>query len=110
MKIQPAQRIRELPPYLFARIDELKQAQIQKEADIIDLGIGDPDMPTPPHIVDALDRAAREPGNHRYPSYQGMLEFRRAAASYYRTRWSVELDPESEVVALIGSKEGIAHF
>ncbi len=110
MKIQLAQRIRDLPPYLFARIDELKQAEQQKGADIIDLGIGDPDLPTPPHIVDALSRASRDASNHRYPSYQGMAEFRRAAAAYYRTRWGVELDADTEVVALIGSKEGIAHF
>jgi LL-diaminopimelate aminotransferase len=107
---QLAQRIRELPPYLFAHIDELKQRALAKGADIIDLGIGDPDLPTPPHIVDALTAAARDPRHHRYPSYQGMLELRTAAAAYYRQRWGVELDPANEVVVLIGSKEGIAHF
>jgi LL-diaminopimelate aminotransferase len=110
MKIQLAQRIRDLPPYLFAHIDELKAAARKQGADLIDLGIGDPDLPTPSHIQAALGRAAAEPRHHRYPSYVGMAEFRRAAADYYRTRWGVALDPDREVVALIGSKEGIAHF
>lgn len=105
-----AQRIRDLPPYLFAHIDQLKQAARAKGADLVDLGIGDPDLPTPPHIVAELARAGADPRHHQYPSYQGMLEFRRAAAGYYKTRWGVELDAEKEVVALIGSKEGIAHF
>ncbi|HUS66071.1 MAG TPA: LL-diaminopimelate aminotransferase [Kofleriaceae bacterium] len=105
-----AQRIRDLPPYLFAHIDQLKQAARAKGADLVDLGIGDPDLPTPPHIVAELARAGADPKHHQYPSYQGMLEFRRAAAAYYKTRWGVELDAEKEVVALIGSKEGIAHF
>jgi LL-diaminopimelate aminotransferase len=110
MKIQLAQRIRELPPYLFAHIDELKDAERAKGADLIDLGIGDPDLPTPGHIIEELARAAAEPRHHRYASYVGMPEFRRAAADYYRRRWAVELDADKEVVALIGSKEGIAHF
>ena len=78
--------------------------------DIIDLGIGDPDLPTPPHIVAALKEAAGNPAHHRYPSYAGMLELRRAAADFYRARFGVTLDPANEVVALIGSKEGIAHL
>ena len=110
MSSRLAQRIRELPPYLFARIDELKQAQLARGADLIDLGIGDPDLPTPPHVVAELQRAALEGRHHRYPSYQGMAELRRAAAAYYKSRWDVTLDPAREVVALIGSKEGIAHF
>ena len=105
-----AQRIRELPPYLFARIDELKNEARKKGADLIDLGIGDPDLPTPGHIVAELARAGADPRHHRYPSYQGMLELRTAAADYYQRRWGAALDPEREVVALIGSKEGIAHF
>ena len=110
MKRRLAQRIRALPPYLFARIDELKAAQRARGVDVIDLGIGDPDLPTPPHVVAALQQAAAEPAHHRYPSYVGMLELRRAAADFYRRRFGVTLDPASEVVALIGSKEGIAHF
>jgi LL-diaminopimelate aminotransferase len=110
MKIELAGRIKELPPYLFAHIDQLKREQIAKGADIIDLGIGDPDQPTPAHIVAALQRAAEKPQYHRYPSYQGMASFRQAAAAYYQRRWGVTLDPDTEVLNLIGSKEGIAHF
>jgi LL-diaminopimelate aminotransferase len=110
MKIELATRIKELPPYLFAHIDELKQRAIADGADIIDLGVGDPDLPTPPHIVEALNKAAADPNTHSYPSYRGMASLRRAAADYYKKRWQVDLDPESEVLALIGSKEGIAHF
>jgi LL-diaminopimelate aminotransferase len=110
MSARVAQRIRELPPYLFARIDELKNEARRKGADIIDLGIGDPDLPTPGHIVAELQRAATDGRHHRYPSYQGMLELRAAAADYYQGRWGASLDPDREVVALIGSKEGIAHF
>lgn len=110
MSARVAQRIRELPPYLFARIDELKNEARKKGADLIDLGIGDPDLPTPAHIVAELARAAAEPRHHRYPSYQGMRELRAAAADYYQARWGAALDPDREVVVLIGSKEGIAHF
>jgi len=105
-----AQRIRNLPPYLFARIDELKQEQRARGVDIIDLGIGDPDLPTPPHIVAALREAATVPSHHRYPSYAGMIEMRAAAASFMAKRFGVKLDPATEVVALIGSKEGVAHL
>lgn len=110
MNIRPAHRIRDLPPYLFARIDELKEEARAKGADIIDLGVGDPDIPTPKHIIAELSRAVEDPFNHRYPSYQGLLAFREAAASYYKSRWGVDLDPAEEIVSLIGSKEGIAHF
>jgi LL-diaminopimelate aminotransferase len=110
MKIQVAQRIQSLPPYLFARIDELKAAEKAKGADLIDLGIGDPDLPTPPHIVAALAQAAQDPSTHRYPSYAGTIELRRAAADFYKQRFGVSLDAASQVVTLIGSKEGIAHF
>ena len=105
-----AQRLRELPPYLFARIDELKREALGKGADLIDLGVGDPDLPTPPHIVAELQRAAEDGRHHRYPSYQGMAELRGAAAAYYASRWGAKLDPAREVLVLIGSKEGIAHF
>ncbi|HWM84225.1 MAG TPA: LL-diaminopimelate aminotransferase [Kofleriaceae bacterium] len=110
MSSRVAQRLRQLPPYLFARIDELKREALGKGADLIDLGIGDPDLPTPPHIVAELQRAGADGRHHRYPGYKGMAELRRAAADYYRARWGVSLDPDREVVALIGSKEGIAHF
>jgi LL-diaminopimelate aminotransferase len=105
-----ARRIRELPPYLFARIDELRQEQKARGVDVIDLGIGDPDLPTPAHIVAALQAAAENPAHHRYPSYVGMLETRRACAAFYAQRFGVTLDPAGEVVTLIGSKEGIAHL
>ncbi len=110
MKIELANRIRELPPYLFARIDALKQEQRKLGKDLIDLGIGDPDLPTPPHIVAALAEAARDPGTHRYPSYVGMEDFRRAAATFMQTRFGVTVDPLKEVIGVIGSKEAIAHF
>ena len=105
-----AKRIRELPPYLFARIDEMKQKALAKGADIIDLGVGDPDLPTPRHIVAQLFEAAKDPKHHHYPSYRGMAEMRKAGADYYAERWQVELHPYTEVLSLIGSKEGIAHF
>jgi LL-diaminopimelate aminotransferase len=110
MKIELAHRIRELPPYLFARIDALKQEQRKLGKDLIDLGIGDPDLPTPPHIVAALAEAARDPATHRYPSYVGMEDFRRAAAQFMQTRFGVTVDPIKEVIGVIGSKEAIAHF
>ncbi len=103
-------RLRMLPPYLFAELDRLKQEQIKKGMDIISLGIGDPDLPTPPHIVGALAAAAADPKNHQYPSYEGMLGFRTAVADWYRTRFRVTLDPATEVLTLIGSKEGIGHL
>jgi LL-diaminopimelate aminotransferase len=114
MKIEFAQRIRELPPYLFADIDRKKREKAaelrQKGSELIDLGIGDPDVETPGHIVAAMQQAAAEPRFHRYPSYEGMPAFREAAAGFYRRRFGVALDAEREVVALIGSKEGIGHF
>ncbi|HEX9830193.1 MAG TPA: LL-diaminopimelate aminotransferase [Thermodesulfobacteriota bacterium] len=109
MTVEWAKRIKELPPYLFAEIDAKKQEMKAKGVDIIDLGIGDPDIPTPPNIIDALKKAAEDPSNHRYPSYEGMLSFREAAANWYKERFGVKVDPKTEVVTLIGSKEGIAH-
>jgi LL-diaminopimelate aminotransferase len=105
-----AERLSALPPYLFAEIDRLKEAERARGTDIIDLGVGDPDRPTPAHIVEALKEAASRSANHRYPSYEGMIEFREAVASWYRSRFGVELDPQKEVLSLIGSKEGIAHL
>jgi LL-diaminopimelate aminotransferase len=110
MKIELANRIRELPPYLFARIDALKTEERKKGRDLIDLGIGDPDLPTHPHIVEALAQAARDPGTHRYPSYVGMEDFRKAAAVFMKQRFGLSFDPQKEVICVIGSKEAIAHF
>lgn len=104
-----ADRITQLPPYLFAEIDR-KKAEIQaKGVDIIDLGVGDPDLPTPDHIVAKMKEAVANPAYHTYPSYAGMLAFREAVAEWYQRRFGVALDPETEVLTLIGSKEGIAH-
>jgi LL-diaminopimelate aminotransferase len=109
MKAMYAKRISALPPYLFAEIDEKKSEAEQKGVDVIDLGIGDPDLPTPSHIVDAICHAAEDPLNHRYPSYEGMFAFRDAVAAWYKERKHVDLDATDEVLTLIGSKEGIAH-
>jgi LL-diaminopimelate aminotransferase len=110
MNIELSDRIKHLPPYLFAEIDRLKAEQIKKGVDVIDLGVGDPDLPTPKHIIAALQKAAEEQENHRYPSYTGMNRFREAAAGWMKKRFGVSLDPLTEVVSLIGSKEGIANF
>ncbi|MGH7251021.1 MAG: LL-diaminopimelate aminotransferase [Nitrospiraceae bacterium] len=107
--IQPARRIKSLPPYLFAAIDEVKQNALARGMDIINLGIGDPDLPTPAPIIERLKQAAADPKNHQYPSYEGLLSFRQAVAAWYKRRFGVLLDPTSEVLTLIGSKEGIGH-
>lgn len=105
-----AERIKNLPPYLFAEIEKKIENARAEGKDIIDLGIGDPDLPTPSVIVERLCREVQNPENHRYPSYRGLRAFREAIASWYKRRFGVTLDPDREVVALIGSKEGIAHF
>ncbi len=108
--LEYAQRIKALPPYLFAQIDQKKREKLSQGVDLIDLGVGDPDIPTPKPIVETMQRAVEKPEHHRYPSYEGMLSFRQAVADWYKRRFGVELDPQREVVTLIGSKEGIAHF
>lgn len=108
--LQYAERIRTLPPYLFAAIDDMKRKAIERGMDIINLGIGDPDLPTPEPIIETLRRAAGDPKHHQYPSYDGMLSFRTAVAEWYQRRFGVTLDPKSEVLTLIGSKEGIGHI
>lgn len=98
-----------LPPYLFARIEK-KIAEAKKQGiDIINLGIGDPDRPTPRHIIDCMVQNIYKTSNHQYPSSAGLMEYRQAVAQWYKNRFNVELDPRSEVVSLLGSKEGIAH-
>jgi len=99
-----------LPPYLFASLDELKRDKIKKGVDVINLGVGDPDLPTFPHIIDTLCNAAKDPKNHKYPSYNGMAEFRDSVTRWYKNRFNVPLDMDKEVISLIGSKEGIAHL
>ena len=110
MPFKLAQRIQTLPPYLFAELDRRKQEKIEEGVDVIDLGVGDPDLPTPEPIIDALKRASEDPENHKYPSYVGMKAFREAVSGWYRRRFGIELDPDREIITLIGSKEGIAHF
>ena len=109
MKAQ-AKRMQKIPPYLFARIekklDELKEQGI----DVISFGIGDPDLPTPDFIVEKMAEQIKNPVNHQYPSSVGMLSFRTAVADWYKKRFGVTLDPKTEVVSLIGSKEGIANI
>jgi len=107
--IEPSGRIKTLPPYLFAAIDEMKKKAIARGVDIINLGIGDPDLPTPALIVERLRQEAGNPKHHQYPSYEGMLSFRQAVADWYKRRFGVSLDPADEVLTLIGSKEGIGH-
>jgi len=109
-KVEPSKRIKTLPPYLFAKIDEMKEEVKKKGVDIIDLGVGDPDLPTPEHIIQRLKKAAENPANHKYPSYVGMLSYRESVANFYKKRFNVDLNPNNEIVSLIGSKEGIAHF
>ncbi|MGC7847516.1 LL-diaminopimelate aminotransferase [Desulforudis sp. 1088] len=110
MKFTEAERVKNLPPYLFARIEQLIEQKRQEGVDVISLGIGDPDLPTPGHIVEEAVKEIRNPANHQYPSSVGLLSYRRAVADWYKTRFNVELDPRREVVSLIGSKEGIAHI
>jgi LL-diaminopimelate aminotransferase len=108
--LEPAKRVKDLPPYLFATIDRMKEKAVAKGIDLIDLSIGDPDTPTPRHIVEAMRTAVKNPEHHQYPSYAGMLSFRQAVADWYKKRFRVTLDPKTEVVSLIGSKEGIGHM
>ena len=108
MKI--AQRIETIPPYLFAEIDKKKEEAIKRGVDIINLGIGDPDQPTPDNIIEKLRESVKDPKTHDYPPYAGTTEFRQAVALWYKNRFGIDLDPDKEVMALIGSKEGIAHI
>ena len=105
-----ARRIADLPPYLFAELDRRLDAKRAEGVDVISLGVGDPDTPTPRHIVEAAQEAVEDPSTHQYPSYYGMPVLREAIAAWYGRRFGVELDPETEVLPLIGSKEGLAHL
>ena len=108
--LERAERIKKVPPYLFATIDKKKREAIERGVDIISFGIGDPDQPTPPQIVEKMCEAVRTPKNHRYPDYEGSVEFRSAVSAWYKKRFDVTLNPANEVMTLIGSKEGIAHI
>jgi LL-diaminopimelate aminotransferase len=105
-----AQRVQNLPPYLFAEIERQIASKRAAGVDIISLGIGDPDTPTPQNVVEAMVAGVRDPATHRYPSNQGTPEFRRSVAEHYRRRFGVVVDPETEVIPLLGAKEGIAHI
>jgi LL-diaminopimelate aminotransferase len=105
-----ARRIQALPPYVFAELDRKIREKRAAGIDVISLGIGDPDLPTPRHVVEAATEAAQDPSTHRYPSYTGMPEFRQAVAEWYLKRFGVEVDPDTEVQPLIGSKEGLGHL
>ena len=110
INVDTSSRLKELPPYLFAEIDKIKKKAISEGKDIIDLGVGDPDRPTPMHIIEQLYEAAKDAKNHRYAMDMGLLKLRETIATWYKRRFDVELDPESEVLPLIGSKEGIVHM
>ncbi|PKL49643.1 MAG: aminotransferase [Planctomycetes bacterium HGW-Planctomycetes-1] len=109
-KIEPSERIKRLPPYLFGRLNALKLEKRQQQIDIIDLGMGNPSDPTPQVIVDKLCEAARDPRNQRYSASRGIFNLRKEVAIKYAKKYNVELDPNSEVLACIGSKEGFSHL
>ncbi len=108
--IAPAERIQKLPPYVFARLDELKAKAREQGLDLIDLGMGNPDGATPQPVVDAAVKALQNSANHGYPPFEGTASFRRAITSWYRRRYEVDLDPDSEALPLLGSKEGLTHL
>jgi LL-diaminopimelate aminotransferase len=108
--MQLAKRIDKLPPYLFAAISRKIAEKRAQGVDVVSFAIGDPDIPTPSHVIDALCQAARDPANHRYPETDGLPDLRRAIARWYEQRFGVSLDPDREVLPLIGSKEGIGHI
>ena len=103
-------RIDRLPPYTLGIVNELKHKARQRGEDIIDFGLGNPDQPTPKHIVEKLCEAAVKNGNHRYSLSRGIYKLRLAITDWYKSRFDIELDPESEAIATIGSKEGISHL
>lgn len=108
--ITPADRLSALPPYVFARLDELKARAREQGLDLIDLGMGNPDGPAPAPVIEAASAALQNPANHGYPPFEGTASFRRAIANWYLRRYDVELDPDSEALPLLGSKEGLTHL
>ena len=110
MKIEKAQRLKKLPPYLFKEIDRLKSEIQAQGVDVINVSIGDPDRPTPDSVIKTGQEAMADPANHQYPSYVGMPSFREAVAQWFKKRFGVEVEPQSQVMALIGSKEGVFHL
>ncbi|HYB21376.1 MAG TPA: alanine transaminase [Thermodesulfobacteriota bacterium] len=103
-------RIRRLPPYVFSIVDDLKMKARRRGDDIIDLGMGNPDLPTPPHIVDKLIEAVKNPRNHRYSASRGIVKLRSAIAGWYARNYAVDIDPETEAIVTLGAKEGLAHL
>ena len=110
LDFKPADRLAQLPPYLFAEIDRKKERRRARGLDVIDLGVGDPDLPTPDPILARIAAEAHDPAHHRYPPSQGLRSFREEIAAWYRRRHGVALDPDTEITNLIGSKEGIGHL
>jgi alanine-synthesizing transaminase len=108
--MQEFRRMKRLPPYVFAVVNQLKAEARHRGEDIIDLGMGNPDLPTPQHIVDKLLEAAQKPANHRYSASRGITKLRHAISAWYKRRYNVDIDPESEAVATIGAKEGLSHL
>ena len=108
--MQGFRRMDRLPPYMFKVVDKLKIDMRREGVDIVDLGMGNPDIPTPRHIVEKLVEAAEKPQNHRYSASAGITKLRHAIADWYKRRWGVEIDPEEEAIATIGAKEGLSHF
>ncbi len=108
--IEFSDRLKALPPYIFVEIDKAKREARAAGRDIIDLGVGDPDSPTFPHIIEALKKAAEDPANHHYAFDAGLPQLRTTIAQWFQKRFSVSLDPHAEILPLIGSKEGLAHL
>ena len=108
--IVPADRIQQLPPYVFARLDELKAKAREQGLDLIDLGMGNPDGATPQPVVEAAIAALQNPANHGYPPFEGTASFRACITNWYHRRYGVVLDPDSEALPLLGSKEGLTHL
>jgi len=110
LKAKQAERLLKLPIYVFAQLDKIKAEMAAKGADLIDLGMGNPDIPPPPEIIETLVKSLQNPENHRYPSFEGAPEFKAAVAGWCRRQYNISVDPDHEVVTLIGSKEGVVHF
>jgi LL-diaminopimelate aminotransferase len=108
--VKYADRIYSLPPYAFAEVDKAKHQKVKEGVDVIDLGVGDPDTPTPDYVVNSLCKAVHDPETHQYPSYSGSTVFRDEVAEWFAKRFGVRLNAEKEIITLIGSKEGLAHI
>jgi len=110
MAFTKSQRLQALPPYLFIEIDKKKRALMAAGKDVINLGVGDPDLPTHKFIIDEMAKAIYDPKNHRYPFDEGVPAFRQAAAAFMKKRFGVEVDADKNIITTIGSKDGIAHL